>query len=363
MFWQIVLLCIGVRVALEIVGVVSLTLHGEPVLSNALELWRRWDANHYLRLAEVGYRTGTPPPDDPLFIVFFPFFPLAVRIVSVLARDLVASGLAVSFLASVGATWLLYRIVALDRSEEEAWRAVVLLLSFPTAYFLAAPYSEALFLFAVLASVYAARTGRWARSGLAGALATGTRVTGVALLPALIAEAMRGRLGIADRGRRLAWVAASGTGLLIYLAINQLVHNDPLWFLEVQRMHWFQHAVPPWQSIIDGVRGMFEGSNDSTRTLIFVGRTVAFAFALSLLVIAVRRLRVADTLYAWSGFVLILSTAWLISLPRYLLVLYPLFVVGAQLTRSKRVFIPIVVGGTALQVALFSRYAVGKWTF
>jgi hypothetical protein len=58
-----------------------------------------------------------------------------------------------------------------------------------------------------------------------------------------------------------------------------------------------------------------------------------------------------------------ISAAWLISLPRYLLVLYPLFVVGARFGRSPRVFIRVVVAGVALQGWLMWRYSVDQWTF
>ena len=363
-FGRILLICVGSRLVLQAIGFLSLSAHGQPVWSNALEMWSRWDAPHYLRVAEVGYTKGTPPPDDPLFIVFFPFFPLAVKIVSFVFRDLIASGLVVSLAASVGAGWFLYRVVAFDNDEDTAWRAVVLLFSFPTAYFLSAPYSESLFLSAVLASIYAARTGRWARSGLAGALATGTRVTGVALAPALIAEAFTGSARVGERVRRLACVGLAGAGLATYLVINHVVHGDALWFLEVQRFHWDQRAIPPWRSIIDALRGLADGAPSSTHTFIFAGRIAAFVFAVPLLSLAVRRVRPADSLYAWSGFLLILSASWLISLPRYLLVLYPIFVVGAKLLgSSSRAFNAAVAAGCVLQGWLFWRYAVGEWTF
>jgi hypothetical protein len=363
-FWRLVLLCCGIRAVLEIIGLVSLQRDGQPVWSNALDLWRRWDASHYLRLAQVGYRSGHPPPDDPLFIVFFPLFPLAVRTVSVVARDLVLSGLLVSLAASVGAGWFLYRIVELDADGSEAWRAVVLLFSFPTAYYLAAPYTEALFLFAVTASMYSARTGRWARSGMAGALATGTRITGVALLPALLVEAFSGRAEKAERASRLVWVMFAGSGLLLYLAINQIVDGDPLWFLKVQRSNWFQQPVPPWTSVIDGVSALLnDRPTNPVRTQIFAGRTAAVLIALPLLVVGIKRLRAADSVYAWTGFLLILSTSWLISLPRYLLVLYPLFMVGGKITSSKRVFVPLITVAALLQAVLFWRYAAGEWTF
>lgn len=357
------LLNAGARVVLEAVGLVSLAAHGQPVAANVLDLWNRWDAHHFLRVAEVGYRTGTPPPDDPLYIVFFPFFPLAVRVVSIVARDLVLSGLLVSFAASVGAGFVLHRLVALESRDEDAWRSVALLLAFPTAYFLSAPYSEALFLFAVLASMYAARRGRWAGAAAMGAIATGTRVTGVALAPALAAEALTGDAPLHERAKRLLWVAVAGAGLLLYLAINLIVYGDALWFLEVQRSHWSQMPVPPWRSILDAAGSLVAGTDDATRRFVYWGRLAGFVVAFPLLVVVARRLRRSHALYAWSGFVLILSTSWLLSLPRYLLVLYPLFIVGAQLTRSMRVFVPVLVASSAIQLWLMWRYAVGHWTF
>lgn len=361
-FWRIVWIALGARVVLQILGMASLAADGQAVWSNALGLWNRWDAPHYLRLAEVGYTSGEPPPDDPLFIVFFPFFPLAVRLVALVVRDLVVSGLLVSLAASVGATWFLYRIVRLDHAHTVAWRAVLLLLTFPTAYFLAAPYTEALFLFAVLGSLYAARTARWPLAGAAGALATGTRVAGVALAPALLYEAFAGGGSGLERLRRLAWASTAALGLAVYLTINQVVHGDPFWFLEVQRFHWFQQAVAPWTSILDAVRGLLAGPPEG-HVFILWGRLAGFVVALPLLVLAIRRTRPADALYGWAGLVLLLSASWLISLPRYLLGIYPIFIVGARLTARRRVLLPLLVASTGGQAFLFWRYASGAWTF
>jgi hypothetical protein len=358
-------LCVGIRVALEAIGLAGMAFYDHPVWTNVLDLWNRWDAQHLLRLAEVGYLSSSPPPntDDPLFIVFFPLFPLAVHIVSLVVLNFVLSGLVVSFAASVGAGYFLFRLVALDADEATAWRAVLLLFSFPTAYYLAAPFTEALFLFAALASVYAARTGRWAEAGVAGALATGTRVTGIALAPALLVEVFARRAGVRDRVRRLAWISVAAAGLLIYLAINLILHGDPLYFLEVQRTHWYNQAAPPWQPVKEAIDGLVAGGADFVTAFMLVGRIAGVLVALPLLVLAVRRLRLPDVLFGWTALVLLLSSSWLISFPRYLLVLYPLFIVGAQLSRSPRVLVPIVLAGAALQGWLMWRYGSGQWTF
>ncbi len=360
---RIVLIAVAARVALEAAGLLSIKPFVRHPLRRALSMWVVWDAGHYLRIAKVGYRPHDVRTDDPLFIVFFPGYPIVVRLVTYVIRNFVLSGLLVSFVASVAAGVLLYKLVRLDADHPEAWRAVILLFTFPTAFFLAAPYSEALFLFVVLAAVYAARTSRWVRTGLAGALATGTRVAGIALVPALAYAAFRSSPSWTVRSRRLALVGVMFVGLLAYIAINLVVHDDPLWFLHVQRSHWYQEAVPPWEPIITAVRKLIEGQRDSAYTLIYTSRLAAFAFAIPMLVLASRRLPRMDAIYGWSGFVLVCSTSWLISLPRYLLPLYPIFMVEAKLTRSRKVFWPIVVIGAMMQAFMFWRHVRGDWAF
>lgn len=362
---RLVLLCIGVRVGLEAVGLAALAHEHNQVWTNALDLWSRWDADHYLRLAQVGYvgSAAAPHTSDPLNIVFLPFYPLAVHIVSLALHNVVLSALVVSFAASVGAGYFLFRLVALDADDAAAWRAVILLFSFPSAYYLAAPYSEALSLFAVVASVYAARTSHWAGAGIAGALATGTRVTGIALAPALLAEVFARKARVRDHIRRLAWISLAAAGLLTYLAINQIVDGNPLHFLQVQRTNWSQGLTFPWEPVRGAIEALWAGVHDFTFTFIYVGIIAGALVALPLLALAVRRLRLQDVLYGWSSFLLMMSAAWLVSLPRYLLVLYPLFIVGARLTRSSRVLIPVVVVGAALQGWLMWRYSADQWTF
>lgn len=362
---RLAVICVGIRIVLEAIGLTALAVDGQEVWANALELWSRWDAPHYLRLAEAGYRASSPPPniDDQYFIVFFPFFPLAVHLVSIAVIDLVLSALIVSFAASVGAAYFLFRLVALDFDEATAWRAVILMFAFPTAYFMAAPFTESLYLFAVLAAVHSARTGSWAKAGLAGLLATGTRLTGVVLVPVFLVEILASPASWSERARKIAWISLSGVGLITYIAINRIVYGNPFQFLSVQREHWGNGPALPWEPITDAVRALSAGGLDSTFLLIYGGRIVGVLLAVPLLVLAIGRLRPADVVYGWLTLVLILSSAWLISLPRYLLVLYPLFILCARYTQARRAFLPLVATGVCLQTWLMWRYAIGAWTF
>jgi hypothetical protein len=363
--WRIALLAGLVRVALESVGLVSAAMHGQPVAAHWLGLWWQWDAHPYLRIAQAGYRTRSlhgGSPFDQYYLGFFPFYPMAVKAFAFALRSRLVSGLVVSYVASVFASWFLYLLVRIDGDHDEAWRAVLLLITFPTAYFLSAPYSEALFLFGVTGSVYAARTARWGRAGLAGAVATGTRLQGLALVPALVAEAFRGTASGMARMRRLVWAAFTVAGFGVFLVINRVVAHDAFRYFTLQRTHWFQTTVWPWIPVTTALGSLAHGTN-STLAFVFVTRLAAMALAVPLLAIAVKRLPLPDWVYGWAGFVPLLCTGWLTALPRFLLGLYPLFIVSAQLTRSRRVFVPVVLVGAGLQGFLFWRFAAGEWTF
>lgn len=356
------LLCLIARIALQVVGMISVRHHDGDAWDRFNGMWSAWDAPHYLRLAEVGYQPVGTPGDDSFFVVFFPAYPALVHLVHYVITDLVLAGLTTSFLASVGACYLLHRVVCLHHDRPTADRAVLLLLAAPTAFFLFAPYTESLFLVGALGAVYAARTGRWPVAAAAGILASGTRVVGVAVAPALAATALRETGPAGAKVRRLLWCAASGGGLAVYLMINQIVYDDPLHFLDVQREHWFQERVWPWVPIRDAVNSLQDGVTGDLK-FIMISRLVAAAVVVLLLLAGVRRLPLGDQLFAWIAFGITMCASWLLSLPRYALVLYPLFIIGARLTASRRVFFPSMAVCVTLQGWLFYRYASGRFTY
>jgi hypothetical protein len=358
---------LAVRVALLLVGYVSLRLlagFDAPFGDQFFDLWNRWDAPHYLRIAEVGYRSEG---EDRLFLVFFPLYPLAVRIFHFVIPNYVLAGLAVSLLASVAAALLLQSLVRLDSDDaEEARRSVWYLFLFPTAYFLAVPYSEALFLASVLAAFWAARQGRWAWAGVAGLLACSTRLAGLALLPGLVVEAFwqeRGDPQGWQAVKRLGWLLLVPLGFVVYLLINWQVLGDPLGFFEIQREHWFHELAPPWQPLQEAIRAVMNEPPSEDRTMIFEARLAAFAFAAAALALSARWLRPSYQVYAWSGLLLVMSTSWLISLPRYLLAIFPLFLILARLGRSPPLHQGLSALSALLMGLLFALSAAGRWAF
>ena len=326
----------------------------------ASDMWLHWDPGHYLRIAEVGYR---PSGEDALFIVFFPLFPLLVAGVGLVVRNIVIASLVVTTAASLAAGWLLYRLVRLDAPDDDARGSVVLLFAFPTAYALFVPFSESVFVASLVASVYAARTRHWWLAGLAGAAATATRIVGLALVPALLVEAFVAQRREGTAGRKLAAICLVPLGFASYLGINWAVHGDPLHFLMVQEDHWFQYAVAPWTPVIDALEGIASSNLDLEAFLVYPTRLIAIAFALGVLAFGWRSLTWTDRTFSAATMLMLLSASWLISLPRYLLAIYPLFTTMGKLGRNRTALWAVAGAAFTLQVFLFTRFAVGMWAF
>ncbi|MGD0612587.1 MAG: mannosyltransferase family protein [Anaerolineales bacterium] len=139
-----------------------------------LEPWQRWDTLHYQAIAERGYTSFSSalftPPLYPLLMRFFAQF---------FNHDTLLAGLVISGVACVLCLITLERMARFELGQDrEAMRAAVYLISFPTAFFLFAAYTESIFLLAAVASLLAARQRKWVWAGLWGAVAALTRAPG-----------------------------------------------------------------------------------------------------------------------------------------------------------------------------------------
>jgi hypothetical protein len=144
------------------------------------ESFNTWDSQHYLRIAELGYREGL------ISNAFGPLYPLLIRVTGYLTDDNILAGLLVANLASAAALYLLYRLVSKRWDRDVAFATLLLCMAFPTAFFLNLVYTEALFLLLTVGLVYSLYERRLWLAALAGFLLPLLRVPGlVALIPML----------------------------------------------------------------------------------------------------------------------------------------------------------------------------------
>ena len=151
---------------------------GELSFADSFEqLWLHWDTRHYIGIAQDGY---TAVGDERLRLVFFPLYPLLMRLVSPLTGgNLFAAGTAVSLVCSAAAAALLYDLAQMQLGERGARLAVAYFLLNPLSVFLGCVYTEALFICLTLAAVCLLRRGHPWTAALCGMFSALTRMPGV----------------------------------------------------------------------------------------------------------------------------------------------------------------------------------------
>jgi Gpi18-like mannosyltransferase len=321
-----------------------------------MEIWNRWDAMHYLRLAEKGYISAG---EGSVSIVFYPLYPWLVRVVAFVTQNYLAAAFVVSGIASIAAGLLLQRLARADESEAVARNSVWFLFIFPTSYFLHIGYTESLFLALILGSFLAARGNCWSIAGLLGACACLTRVNGLLLAPALALEAWTQYRASRRINLRWLWIGVVPLGFVIYLLINYNATGDFFAFSKIMEEHWFKKFTTPWFAIRDVWRRVPEG-----KTLEGLHEFFFIVFGLVCTIWCWLRLRPSYALWMTCNWLLINSTAFVVSVPRYLLAFFPIFILFARAGTNRRLWFAALTVWSLLYLALYAgRFVQGLWAF
>ncbi|MDQ2818016.1 MAG: hypothetical protein M3T49_07405 [Candidatus Eremiobacteraeota bacterium] len=301
-----------------------------------LDVWGRWDAQHYLMIATAGYHGKD--------VAFFPLYPSIIHALGGFMGDHLIAGLVISNLAFFIALAYLYALVKLEFGEDTtAFHAIFYIAVFPTAIFFSAVYTESLFLALTVASVFYARRGNFITAGIFGALASLTRIEGVLTVVPLAYEAVRAwqeRRGT-TLARGMAGVAIVPAGLGVYMLYLYALVADPLYFMKIQD-NWHRHLAPPWESVTNTLRQLF-GQPLSSSFAVNLSIELAFTAAfLALLVAAFSTLRPSYAWYFAASLLMPMCTASLMSMPRFVLVIFPAFMLLALWGRKPAVNSAIV---------------------
>jgi hypothetical protein len=334
---------------------------GQGFGDTMLEMLKRWDANQFERIVENGYATRG---DWQELIVYPPLFPFTVRAVMFVIPSFLVAGLVVSALASVAAGYFIQAIVRVDGGDDaEASRSLWYFFVFPTAYFLAMPYSEALFMALLLGSFYFARRENWLLAGVLAAFCTATRLPGIVLVPALVVEALHQKhWRVLDLERKqLAAFVLAPLGFVFFLWLNYYVQGDAFAFIDYQDKYWFWHRVWPWEPLREAWLWL-KSPPGFARASIYETRLASTAVVVILLLIGARWLRPSYHAFGWLSLITFLSGSNLISMPRYALTIFPMYFVLARLGRNQEVHQALLTVSTMMMGTLYVIYAK-SWGF
>lgn len=338
-------------------------LAGQPeTITQALEFWRCLDSRHYLDIARDGY-IAAGDPDRVVQLVFLPGYPLVVRAVMLLVPSDICAGLLTSALCFAGAGCVVYRLLRLDLPHRDAVRALRFLVLAPGCFFFAAPMSESLFLL-LTAALYLARTHRPVLGGLCGAYAAFTRSLGLLLIVPLLWELVHD----AVQCRRVSIRQAAGLllvplGFAAYCCINRRVSGNPFQFLIYQREHWNQRtglffSTAAYQT--DYLLRCLRSGNRRDALGLWLPNLVACFSALILLAKAAPKLRASQTAWFLAYYIIAVGATWLLSAPRYLLVLLPVPLALAQCAQKRTANIALTALGALAALGYLAAFAL-RW--
>lgn len=340
------------RVAVALLAVLNLHRDG-----SFLAGWDSWDATLFAKVAEHGYDGYPERYPDADIEAFFPGFPLVLRAVHLLVPSWPLAGLLVSAAALAVAALLLGRLAALDGVPPGA--PVLLLLASPYAVFLAAPYSEALFLALAVGGWLAARRDRWALASVLVAGACAVRISGLFLAVALVVQWL-----VAGRPwRSLAWLAAPFAVLAGFSAYLHGLTGDWLRWLHAQEHGWGRRLSWPWQAF---ERSWDAAWSDIPSEYLWSARAELVAVAVGVLGTAwlLRRRDWGEAVYVGLSVAALATSTTYLSVARATLLWFPLWVLAAgwlsHRFAERWVSAYLAVAGPVMAVNVLT-FTSGRW--
>ena len=365
--WKIFLLGAGSRVGLLLAGMAAAMLLSDGGLTweGAFQQLQRWDAAHYIHLIEEGYQ-GYTENGQHLFLVFFPGYVWAARLLRLVIPSTALAGTVLSCLCYGGACCYLYRLAGEAYNGRVARDALLYMSLFPFSFFSGLVMTEGLFLLATTGACWYAWRGKWLAFGLFGALAALTRMTGLLVIAVGVIRLLEAYRPLEppvgkSLGRcwkplllRLPLTLLPAAGTLLYLLLNLWVDGDPFAFASHQE-HWHQGYL--WISQVVEYIGHYLGDNlgSSYGWAVWAPALALFVVGLALLYwAALRKGHPAGLLaYGFCFFVATYSLSWLLSAGRYLSTCFVLFLFLAKLTQRRPALRAALLGGEGVLLGVY----------
>lgn len=333
--------------------------HGVAVEQNILlSVWQRFDTIWYLKIAREGYT-------DAASVVYFPLYPFLVRIVSALVGNAMLAALIVSNLTLIGALAMLYRLSAALFDASSARRTVAYWLLFPTAFFLCTAYTESLFMFLTLAAFDCARRDRWVLASVFGALAALTRLQGVLLVVPLalwgIKFQVSGLRFKAHVSRLTPHVLRFALLLLIPVATFAFLAFTNLSLIASYEGELHARFVMPWENV---AASLVLIANGRASLIDVLNLLTTLGFGVMLFVIwriLPREFALYASLMYLAPLLRMTTTQPLVSMDRYALAIFPVFIVLGAWGENVWINRAIVYVSFPLQLYLSAQFVLWGW--
>lgn len=338
-FQYIIGLFLCTRIVLMIIGIFSrqlLSNSGLPHAQNGaspylpLAIWGVWDTRWYLDIAENGY--SFIDYNHQSNIAFFPLYPILVKILGmILSNKYYIAGLLISNVCLIAACIFLYKLIVLNSDHKLALRSIRYLFLFPVAFILSGMFTESLYLFLAIFCFYSAKKQRWLMVGIAGCLLALTRSLGVMIFIPMLWEYFASiNFQIKKIKFNILYLVLIPMGLLIFILYNFHLTEDFFAFKNIQAA--FDRDIENPSIISTFIFAFHAGIiRQDPKSLFEILFTIA---SLSILLISVRQISVSYLIFGLYSILIPLLTATT-SMPRYILPIFPLYIILAKASQNR----------------------------
>lgn len=287
-----------------------------PKEKSFLDYSSYWDGNWYLGIAKDGYVVKEGKESN---VVFFPLYPTIIKITkNITALPWKVAGSLVSIIAIIIACQFLYKEIKDQWGKLIARRSVFYMLIFPSSFFFSIMYTESLFILLAVLCFYYLRKEKWCLARLVAALLALTKTIGIVFF------------GIMLLGYWLKYRKIKLNILWLFLPIIAL----GAWLLYCKDQFGVFLAFAHWQQFFNRPVGNFswqelwKAPTAGDKTILFIDSLSALLALITGIILYVWK-KFTYALYTILGVLIPLASGTWQSMNRYVLILFPIFIVVA----------------------------------
>ena len=344
--------------------------HDLDPLASLLSHVMHWDAGWYLSVISDWYASNLASA------AFYPLYPLAVWTVSLFGIiNIPAAVLLVNTICLFFALLALLRITHILIGGKLSYLPVLLLLAFPSAFFMHVFYTESLFIAIGLWAYLFALQKKWWQMGILLALITACRLPGLLIVALCGLEFYRAHawnLKQAFKDKNVLTFLLAPIGFLFYGSYLFLTTGDGLgmlhayqhtddWGYQQFNINIFETIFRAGYQSIKAFLGMRPHDNDIivNHLIPFVSLVLIAASSLYFLLVAKKKF-IPIGFYGLLSIVLFTLNNNVVSVHRYALPVFGIYLFGALLWHKYKKTRPLILIATTLsfilQLVLYSRF-------
>ena len=256
-------------------------------------------------------------------------------ILSVIHSDIL-SGLIISNLSLLGCLYFGYKLANHYFNERTANHWLLLLLTFPTSFFLGAVYTESLFLLLILAGWWYHTQKKNLISGLLIGLSSGVRLVGLMMILAVCLEWLnKNKFRAKDFWQKIKKYKSQCLGaaiglspLLIFISFLWNEFNDPLYFFHVQSEFGAgrQETIILWPQVVYRYIKILLTARPINWKYFSYMQDLVFSIGAAMGLYAARKqIKLSWLIFSILAYLLPTLTGSFSSMPRYILVIFPVW--------------------------------------